>query len=195
MKELDLKNISSNELDLSKIKGSETNRMLMESEEIKNPSENSEEDCHNVIYEFTKIKNCSVLKYGISLSAEKIKFGFCHTCDINLMFPICSECLRECHTKLGHETREMEQPDFILCGCGERMHKFLDNDKKRKNKKFSSECPYSDWCEKSFLSTLYIVNDKCICEFCYRMCGYEGMGRPLEKEKEMLQVCECENLN
>ena len=195
MKELDLKNISSNELDLSKIKGSESNRNLIESEEIKEPSENIEEDCHNVISEFTKIKNCSILKYGISLSTEKIKFGFCHTCDINLMFTICSECLRECHTKLGHETREMEQPDFILCGCAERMHKFLDNDKKRKNKKFSAECPYSDWCEKSLLSTLYIVNDKCICEFCYRMCGYEGKGRPLEKEKEMLQVCECENLN
>ena len=27
------------------------------------------------------------------------------------------------------------------------------------------------------------------------MCGYDGKGQPLEKEKEMLQVCECEDLN
>ena len=188
MNEIDLNNNNSNEI-------KETERNLIDNDENNNNlSEDTDEDCRNVIAEFTKIKRCSVLKYGISLSTEKIKFGYCHTCDTNLMHPICLECIRECHIKLGHDTREIDQPDFILCGCGERMHAFLNNDKK-KNKKFSSECPYSDWCEKSLLSTLYIINDKCICEFCYRMCGYEGKGRPLEKEREMLQVCECENLN
>ena len=29
----------------------------------------------------------------------------------------------------------------------------------------------------------------------YRICGYEGKSNLLEKEKEMLQVCECEELN
>ena len=189
-----INNISSNEINLSFEKEKEKLNLSNVSEEIISHSENNEENCQNVISQFTKIKRCSVLKYGISLSSEKIKFGYCHTCDTNLMYSICSECLRECHIKLGHDTREIEQPDYILCGCGERMHKFSDNEKKKK-KKYSAECPYTDWCEKSLLSTLYIVNEKCICEFCYRMCGNEGKGRPLEKEREMLQVCECEYLN
>ena len=195
MNEIHFQNSSSNEVNSSfEVKEAESEKIVFEEEDNKKHIENNEEDCHNVISEFTKIKKCSVLKYGISLSTEKIKFGYCHTCDTNLMYSICSECLKECHTKLGHDTREIDQPDYILCGCGERMHQFKDNDKK-KNKKFSVECPYNDWCEKSFLSTLYIVDGRCICEFCYRMCGYEGKGRPLEKEREMLQVCECETLN
>ena len=199
MNEINILNTSSNEINneinlSDEIKEIESQKKLIEEEELSEKSESNEENCHNVISEFTKIKRCSVLKYGISLSSEKIKFGYCHTCDKNLMYSICLECLRECHTKLGHDTREIEQPDHILCGCGERMHHFEENDKK-KNKKFSIECPYNDWCEKSLLSTLYIVDDRCICEFCYRMCGYEGRGRPLEKEREMLQVCECESLN
>ena len=196
MNEINLEKLSSQEINISKeIKETESQKILSEDEEIFNSKENTEEECSNVISEFTKIKKCSVLKYGISLSLEKIKFGYCHTCDTNLMYPICLECLKECHIKSGHDIREIDQPDFILCGCGERMHKFMNHDKKKKNKKYSLECPYNDWCEKSSLSTLYIVDDKCICEFCYRMCGYEGKGRPLEKEREMLQVCECENLN
>ena len=199
MNEINILNTSSNEINneinlSDEIKEIESQKKLIEEEELSEKSESNEENCHNVISEFTKIKRCSVLKYGISLSSEKIKFGYCHSCDKNLMYSICLECLRECHTKLGHDTREIEQPDHILCGCGERMHHFEENDKK-KNKKFSIECPYNDWCEKSLLSTLYIVDDRCICEFCYRMCGYEGRGRPLEKEREMLQVCECESLN
>ena len=134
MNEIDLNNNNSNEI-------KETERNLIDNDENNNNlSEDTDEDCRNVIAEFTKIKRCSVLKYGISPSTEKIKFGFCHTCDTNLMHPICLECIRECHIKLGHDTREIDQPDFILCGCGERMHAFLNNDK-QKNKKFSSECP------------------------------------------------------
>ena len=192
---LNLKRISSKEINFSdEIKETDSHRMLSENPNLYSSEDHTEEEeCSHIIAEFTKINKCSILKYGISLSAEKIKFGYCHTCDTNLMYPICLECLIECHRKSGHDTREIEQPDFILCGCGERMHKFKECDKK--NKDFSAECPYNDWCEKSLLSTLYIVDEKCICEFCYRMCGYEGMGRPLEKEREMLQVCECENLN
>ena len=165
-----------------------------EEEQELDSQEDSEDNCHNIITEFTRIKKCSILKYGISLSTEKIKFGNCHTCDTNLMYPICYDCLIQCHKRKGHDIREIDQPDFIICGCGERMHRFKELERKR-NKKCSSECPYSDWCEKSMLSTLHIIGEKCICEFCYRMCEYEGKGRPLEKEREMLQVCECESLN
>ena len=150
--------------------------------------------CSNVINEFLKIKECSIVKYGIKISTEKIYYGYCQTCDVNLIHPMCIECARICHQELGHKIREIKEPENIRCGCGEKMHKITNY---RRNSKLISvkECPYSDFCEKSRLSTLYIIEGKCVCEFCYRMCGYEGQGQPLEKEKEMLQVCECEDLN
>jgi len=182
------------EIDVKDEDDEASQEIILEEVEEKESDDNSEDNCKNIIAQFTKIKKCSILKYGINLSTEKIKYGNCHTCDTNLMYPICADCLRECHKRKGHDVREVDAPDFIVCGCGERMHHFKDAEKK-KSKKYSSECPYSDWCEKSSLSTLYIVDERCVCEFCYKMCGYEGRGRPLEKEREMLQVCECEFLN
>ena len=150
--------------------------------------------CSNIINNFLKIKECSIVKYGIKISTDKIYYGYCQTCDVNLIHPICIECARICHQQLGHNIREIKDPGNIRCGCGEKMHKITNY---RRNGKLIAvkECPYSDLCEKSRLSTLYVVEGKCVCEFCYRMCGYEGRGQPLEKEKEMLQVCECEDLN
>ena len=150
--------------------------------------------CSNVINDFLKIKECSIVKYGIKISTDKIYYGYCQTCDVNLIHPMCIECARICHQQLGHNIREISDPSYIRCGCGEKMHKITGY---RRNSKLIAvkECPYSDFCEKSRLSTLYVVEGKCVCEFCYRMCGYEGRGQPLEKEKEMLQVCECEDLN
>ena len=169
----------------SLISKSENNSQLIEA--------NSDENVNNIISEFLKIKNCSVILYGIKPSTEKLKFGYCRTCDINLMNRICLECLYECHKKYEHDIREINDPDYIICGCGEKMHRF--NILERKNGLGADECPFSDWCEKSRLSTLYIVDEKCVCEFCYKICGYGNRGRELEKEKEMLQVCECEKLN
>ena len=146
------------------------------------------------INEFLKIKECSILKYGIKISTEKINFGYCQTCDVNLIHPICLECARICHQQIGHRIREMKEQANIRCGCGEKMHK-ISNYRRTGKLITAKECPYLDLCEKSGLSTLYVVEGKCVCEFCYRMCGYEGQGQPLEKEKEMLQVCECEDLN
>ena len=150
--------------------------------------------CTNVINEFLKIKECSIVKYGIKISTDKIYYGYCQTCDANLIHPICIECARMCHQLLGHKIREMKEQDNIRCGCGEKMHK-VSNYKRISKLISAKECPYSDLCEKSGLSTLYVIEKKCVCEFCYRMCGYDGKGEPLEKEKEMLQVCECEDLN
>ena len=59
---------------------------------------------------------------------------------------------------------------MVTTGCGERMHKFKTLE--RKNGLRADECPFSDWCEKSRLSTLYVVDEKCVCEFCYKICGY-----------------------
>ena len=165
--------------------------IVSNSKEIINSSQ--DENVNDIISQFLKIKNCSVILYGIKPSPDKLKFGYCRTCDINLMNRICIECLYECHKKYDHDIREINEPDNIICGCGERMHKFKSLEKK--NGLGADECPFSDWCEKSRLSTLYIVNEKCVCEFCYKICGYDDKGKELEKEKEMLQVCECEKLN
>ena len=151
-------------------------------------------NCDNVMKEFLKIKECSILKYGIKISTDKIYYGYCQTCDVNLIHPMCIECARMCHQIIGHKIREMKEQANIRCGCGEKMHK-ISNYRRTSKLIAAKECPYSDLCEKSRLSTLYVVEGKCVCEFCYRMCGYEGRGQPLEKEKEMLQVCECEDLN
>ena len=188
------------ELEIKNIKLIENEEMEEEknsfASESKNSSKieiNSEENCNDVITNFLKIKKCTILQYGVKPTTEKVKFGYCRTCDLNLMNPICEECLYECHKKYEHNIREINEPDNIICGCGERMHKFKTIE--RKNRLGADECPYADWCEKSRLSALYIVDERCVCEFCYRICGYDGKGKQLEKEKEMLQVCECEKLN
>ena len=190
IKEINL--IQSNNNSINSSKKSDT--MISQSHEENENLFLESPSCNDVINEFIKIKGCSILKYGIKISTEKIHYGYCHTCDVNLMHPICSDCINSCHKVIGHKTREIREPGYIRCGCGEKMHKITYI---RKNSRLiiSRECPYSDWCEKSRLSTLYVVDGKCVCEFCYRICGYEGRGKPLEKEKEMLQVCECEELN
>ena len=90
-----------------------------------------EYSCKNIIEQFIKIEECSILKYGIKISTEKISFGFCYTCDSNLMTPICKKCLRECHLKYGHDIRDIDYQEYILCGCGEKMHKMIGESKKK----------------------------------------------------------------
>ena len=46
---------------------------------------NPDENVNDIISQFLRIKNCSVMLYGIKPSPEKLKFGYCRTCDINLM--------------------------------------------------------------------------------------------------------------
>lgn len=72
--------------------------------------------CSNIINNFLKIKECSIVKYGIKISTDKIYYGYCQTCDENLIHPICIECARICHQQLGHNIREIKDPDNIRCG-------------------------------------------------------------------------------
>ncbi len=143
---------------------------------------------------FITIKDCSLIKYGIKSSTEAIEYGYCNTCDVNLIHPICKECLEKCHNNIGHQVKIIDKPDHIICACGVKLHQINYKDKKS-DKMLSTECPYTDWCEKSGLSTLYVIDVKCVCEFCYRLCDLNEEGFPLEKEKEMLQICECEEIN
>ena len=143
---------------------------------------------------FITIKDCSLIKYGIKSSTEAIEYGYCNTCDVNLIHPICKECLEKCHNNIGHQVKIIDKPDHIICACGVKLHQLNYKDK-ISDKMLSTECPYTDWCEKSGLSTLYVIDIKCVCEFCYRLCDLNEEGFPLEKEKEMLQICECEEIN
>ena len=52
-----------------------------------------------------------------------------------------------------------------------------------------------DWCKKSGLSSFYIIQGNFICEFCYRICGYENKGEQIQKKNDILQICECGKLN
>ena len=149
---------------------------------------------NEIVDNFVKIKKCSILKYGIKVSPIKIEYGFCNTCDINLMHPICSACLEKCHLKFHHNIKKVTEPKNIICGCGERMHHFQLLTKKSNLMK-SNKCPYSDFCEKSKSTNLYVVDGVYICEFCYHLCGYEGKGELYDKQEEIPRVCECESLN
>ena len=103
---------------------------------------------NEIVGNFVKIKKCSILKYGIKVSPIKIEYGFCNTCDINLMHPICSASLEKCHEKYHHSIKRVKEPNNIICGCGERMHHFQLLAKKSNLKK-SNKCPYTELCEKS----------------------------------------------
>ena len=80
--------------------------IVSNSKEIINSSQ--DENVNDIISQFLKIKNCSVILYGIKPSPDKLKFGYCRTCDINLMNRICIECLYECHKKYDHDIREIK---------------------------------------------------------------------------------------
>ena len=109
----------------------EKNSLVSESKKSSKIEINNDDNCNEVITEFLKIKNCTILQYGIKPTIEKVKFGYCRTCDLNLMNPICEVCLYECHKKYDHNIREINEPDNIVCGCGERMHKFKSIEKKK----------------------------------------------------------------
>ncbi len=125
--EIDLKNNMGENEELE----DEKNSLVSESKKSDDIEINNEDNCNEVINGFLKIKNCTILQYGIRPTAERVKFGYCRTCDLNLMNPICEECLLQCHKKYEHNIREINEPDYIICGCGERMHKFNPIEKKK----------------------------------------------------------------
>ena len=67
----------------------ESNNSSSKSNELKDILIN-EEKIPN-INQFSKIKNCSILTYGIKPSTHIIPYGFCSTCDVNLIHG--DECL------------------------------------------------------------------------------------------------------
>ena len=147
------------------------------------------------INQFSKIKNCSILTYGIKPSIHLIPYGFCSTCDVNLIHPICQECLMICHQ--DHQIKTIEKPDYIICGCGERLHKFKIKMKVTKVIT-NTNCPYTDYNKLAGLSNIYVIGNYNVCEFCYNLCGHYGKGKLLEKDFDVDYssfICECEKIN
>ena len=177
--------LTNNSLDDNTAKSSITISLISN---IETPSTGKE-----IISQFKKIPECSVIKYGIKKSPEKIPYAYCVTCDDNLIHPICLECIEKCHKAHNHIVKYSEECDNIVCGCGERLHIFNVSKKKNLQSK-NNECPYIDWCERTGLNNLYNIKGVCVCEFCLKLCGFEDGEKVLE-ENEMLQTCECEEIN
>ena len=79
----------------------EKNSLVSESQKSNKKEINNEETCNDVITSFLKIKKCTILQYGVRPTTEKVKFGYCRTCDLNLMNPICEECLVQCQKNMN----------------------------------------------------------------------------------------------
>ncbi len=139
----------------------------------------------DVMREYLKINNCSILKYGIKKSIEPIKYGYCATCDLNLIHPICMTCIENCHNE--HSIKIMPEMDHIICGCGERLHKFPVKVKKNKLKN-TIDCPFNEWCSVFGLTNRIKVKNIDICEFCYKLCGYE---KDCIETETKLENCQC----
>ena len=143
----------------------------------------------DVMKEYLKIDNCSILKYGIKKSIEAIKYGYCATCDLNLIHPICMTCIENCHN--GHSIKIMPEMDHIICGCGERLHKFPLKIKKNKLNN-TIDCPFSQWCSVFGLTNRIKVKETDICEFCSKLCEYE---KDCIETEDKLDICQCSELN
>jgi len=143
----------------------------------------------DVMKEYLKIDNCSILKYGIKKSIEAIKYGYCATCDLNLIHPICMTCIENCHN--GHSIKIMPEMDHIICGCGERLHKFPVKIKKNKLNN-TIDCPFSQWCSVFGLTNRIKIKETDICEFCSKLCEYE---KDCIETEDKLDTCQCSELN
>ena len=132
----------------------------------------------NLAQQIYNVKDCSIFKYGVKESYEKIKYSFCKTCDKNLINPICEACIAKCHK--GHRIKQIIEKGNIICTCGENLHKIKSNDNENK-----INCLCYEW---SYISKLNIYyknsNKKCICYFCNIICENNNEKNKLIKLKK-----------
>jgi RNA polymerase-binding transcription factor DksA len=168
-----------------------SNSAKSQNQSSNNSSENKEnvDENFDVMSQYLKIPNCSILKYGIKKTIEAIKYGYCSSCDINIIHPICMACVENCHK--GHSIKLMPEMDHIVCGCGERLHRF--NVKIKKNKlNRTLDCPFSEWCSVSGLTNRIKVKEIDVCEFCSKLCGYD---KDIIETETKIEICNCSELN
>ena len=72
---------------------------------------------------FTKVNDCSIMKYGARKSSIEIEYSYCKTCDYNSLKPICLTCINKCH--YGHVIKFVFKKGHIKCSCGEKNQQNL----------------------------------------------------------------------
>ena len=77
--------VSGDDISENNTKKNETKLSLSKDELDLINQEISDETCKDIVKEFMKIEKCSILKFGIKTSDEKVRYGFCQTCDVNAM--------------------------------------------------------------------------------------------------------------
>ena len=145
------------------------------------------------IHYFTKVSNCSIVKYGIKKSPEEIEYSFCKTCDHNLLKPICISCINQCHS--GHSIKYIFNKGRIKCCCGEKNHIGMKI-KDQTNNNNEIKCLCNEW-NITAKFNFYYINEKNepICILCHNFCQDNKDNDKLIKieENQTIPNCSCKN--
>ena len=140
---------------------------------------------------FTKVNDCSIMKYGARKSSIEIEYSYCKTCDYNSLKPICLTCINKCH--YGHVIKFVFKKGHIKCSCGEKNHMIMKNNYK---KILNMNCLCNEWNSTANLKFYYInKNKEPICILCEYCCQYERNKNNIIKIKKNKPIpnCSCKN--
>ena len=140
---------------------------------------------------FTKINDCSIMKYGARKSSIEIEYSYCITCDYNSLKPICLTCINKCH--YGHVIKFVFKKRHIKCSCGEKNHMIMKINYK---KILNMNCLCNEWNSTANLKYYYInKNKEPICILCEYCCQYERNKNNIVKIKKNKPIpnCSCKN--
>ena len=169
----------------------EVNEMELDRIYKKNVDQNENENILP-IFNFLKIRNCSILKYGIKKSTEEIKYSYCKTCDHNLVNPICFPCINNCHK--GHLIKYIYSKGKIKCSCGEKNHYQKNANNIDNNKNIMCLC--NEWNIVAKLGFYYINKDQQpLCILCHNYCEKENKKDRIIKieANQNIPKCSCTN--
>jgi len=140
------------------------------------------------IENFNKVSKCSIIKYGIKKSTERIEYSYCKTCDHNLVRPICLHCINKCHS--GHATNFIFKKGRIKCSCGEKNHYIIKINYNINIKNII--CLGNEWNITSKLGFYYInKKNKPICILCHNYCESNNKKDKIIKLDDNKTVLEC----
>ena len=142
------------------------------------------------IINFKKVNKCSIIRYGVKKSTEKIEYSYCKTCDHNLVRPICLHCINKCHS--GHATNFIFKKGRIKCSCGEKNHYIVKTNNNNINIIKNIICLGNEWNITSKLGFYYInKKNRPICILCHNYCEKNNKKDKIIKLDENKTVLEC----
>ena len=131
------------------------------------------EKCNEILLPLVKKMTdipCPILKTGW----KKISMDhyFCKTCDKDLKYPICKNCMRRCHRNhIQSELYKADENTKIICSCGQKGHNLL-NEEINLDQKYLS-CKFHEFNLASEIYEYYENQNKVrICTFCFNFCRY-----------------------